>query len=110
MLLKNQYSFEYRFSESHRLLVKYPYRVPIICESKNNILDKNKYLVPLDLTLGQFQYVIRRRMRLPQEKALFLFINGNIFNSSQLISSLYDQEKDEDGFLYINYSFENTFG
>ena len=110
MLLKNQFSFKHRLGESQRLIAKYPDRVPIICESKINILDKNKFLVPVDLTLGQFQFVIRKRMKLSPDKALFLFINEKIYNHSQLIFSLYDQEKDIDGFLYINYGFENTFG
>ena len=37
-------------------------------------IDKNKFLVPKDLTLGQFVYVIRKRMKLPPEKAIFVFI------------------------------------
>ena len=113
---KSQYSFDYRKNESNRLISKYPDRVPIICEplSTNNynesILDKNKYLAPVDLTIGQFQYIIRKRMSLKKEKALFLFINNNIHNISQSLCYIYDNEKDEDGFLYIKYGFENTFG
>lgn len=30
--------------------------------------------------------------------------------SAALMSSIYDEHKDEDGFLYITYSGENTFG
>ena len=76
---KSEYSFIYRKNESHRLISKYPDRVPIICESliTNNqnepLLDKTKYLAPIDLTIGQFQYVIRKRMSLNKEKAIFLF-------------------------------------
>ena len=49
-------------------------------------------------------------MSLPAEKALFLFINGIVPSSSSLLSTIYDQQKDEDGFLYVKYTFENTFG
>ena len=113
---KSEYSFIYRKNESHRLISKYPDRVPIICESliTNNqnepLLDKTKYLAPIDLTIGQFQYVIRKRMSLNKERAIFLFINNNIHNTSQSLCFIYDNEKDEDGFLYIKYGFENTFG
>jgi GABA(A) receptor-associated protein len=49
-------------------------------------------------------------MQLPPEKALFLFINGFIPSTSQHIGDIYSFHKDQDGFLYIIYSYENTFG
>ena len=116
MTFKNSYSFNDRSLESHRIIMKYPDRIPIICErsqiSSNDCpsIDKNKFLVPNDFTLGQFIFVIRKRMKLPPEKAIFLFINDIYHNSTQLLSNIYDSEKDDDGFLYISYSFENTFG
>jgi len=110
---KTLYSFEDRFAESRRVLNKHPYRIPVICEKANNnlpSLDKSKYLVPIDLTLGQFVYIIRARMRLPPEQALFLLISQNMFSTSTNMGSLYDLYKDPDGFLYIQYCKENTFG
>jgi GABA(A) receptor-associated protein len=50
------------------------------------------------------------RMKLPPEKAIFLFINNTIYHSSYLLSTIYEMNKDEDGFLYITYASENTFG
>lgn len=50
-------------------------------------------------------------MKLPQETALYLFINNRIQPSTtMMMSAVYDEYKDEDGFLYITYSGENTFG
>ena len=116
MTFKQQHSFENRYMESQRLLLKYPDRIPIIFGPLNNNdianppINKNKYLAPVDLSIGQFHHVIRKRMKLPPEKTIFLFINNNIYNSAHLLSQIYDLEKDEDGFLYIIYAFENTFG
>ena len=73
-------------------------------------LDKTKYLVPMDLTVGQFMFVLRKRMKLSPEQAIFLFINGTIPSSNSLVHELYQQHKDVDGFLYLGYSGENTFG
>ena len=94
---KHNYLFQDRFLESHRVLDKYPDRIPIICEksytrNQNQLpnIDKNKYLVPFDLTLGQFIYVIRKRMNLKPEKALFLFMNGIIPPSTSMIGDLYE--------------------
>lgn len=114
MKFKDEYTFDERKLESSRVLVKYTDRVPIICERNKNAnirdIDKKKYLVPCDLTCGQFVYVIRKRLCLPAEKAIFLFVNGIIPSSNQIMSVLYDERKDLDGFMYITYSDENVFG
>jgi len=111
---RKNYNLEKRKSESSRIKLKYPNRIPIICEKNRNCdapnIDKNKYLVPMDLTVGQFLYVIRKRIKLEPEKALFLFINNTIPATSKLLSSMYKDFQNEDGFLYIVYSSENTFG
>ena len=108
-----------RKAESSRVLEKYPDRVPIICERAacHNTgsamvpkLDKTKFLVPQDLTAGQFIYVIRKRLQLPPSQSLFIFIDGCIPPSSELLHSIYTRHKDGDGFLYVSYSGENTFG
>lgn len=100
--------------ESERIRQKYPDRIPVICEKaeKSDIgnIDKKKYLVPADLTVGQFIYVIRKRIKLTPEKALFTFVNDVLPPTASLMSAIYEQYKDEDGFLYITYSGENTFG
>jgi GABA(A) receptor-associated protein len=73
-------------------------------------IDKKKYLVPADLTVGQFVYVIRKRIKLSPEKAIFIFVDEVLPPTAALMSSIYAEHKDEDGFLYITYSGENTFG
>jgi len=73
-------------------------------------IDKKKYLVPSDLTVGQFHYVIRKRIKLAPEKALFLFCSNSIPPNAALMSTVYEEQKDEDGFLYVQYSGESTFG
>lgn len=35
-----------------------------------------RYLVPVDTTLGQFVYVIRKRINLSAEKAIFMFVDN----------------------------------
>jgi len=112
---KKRHSLDDRIMESSRIKNKYPERIPVICEKLNNRsnipdLDKSKYLVPCDLTVGQFIYVIRKRIKLSSEQAIFIFINGNIPSNTSLMCDLYEYNKDEDGFLYVTYSGENTFG
>jgi GABA(A) receptor-associated protein len=103
-----------RKAESARILTKFPDRIPVIVEKAKASdvpeIDKYKFLIPKDLTMGEFLYVIRKRIKLAPEKAIFLFCNNNIPNVSDTISRLYDEHKNVDGFLYITYASENTFG
>lgn len=73
--------------------------------------SQKKFLVPNDLTIGQFQYVIRKRIKLAPEQAIFLFVGkGTLAPSNAPLQQMYDKHKDEDDFLYMTYSSENTFG
>ena len=114
---KNKHSFQKRCEESYRVLNEYTDRVPVICEksithkhTQTPNIDKHKYLIPKDLTIGQFIYVIKKRMNLKAEEAIFLFVSNFIPPSSSIIGQLYHKHKDTDGFLYIQYSKENVFG
>ena len=49
-------------------------------------------------------------MKGPANEALYLFVNNNIIPNSCLVSYVYETYSDPDGFLYINYTTENTFG
>lgn len=73
-------------------------------------IDKKKYLVPCDLTAGQFVYVIRKRLNLPPEQAIYISVNGSIPPTASLMSTIYSEHKDADGFLYCTYTGENVFG
>ncbi|KAI6780329.1 Autophagy-related protein [Emericellopsis cladophorae] len=111
---KDEHPFEKRKAEAERIRQKYSDRIPVICEKveKSDIatIDKKKYLVPSDLTVGQFVYVIRKRIKLSPEKAIFIFVDEVLPPTAALMSSIYEEHKDDDGFLYITYSGENTFG
>jgi GABA(A) receptor-associated protein len=111
---KSEHPLEKRKAEAGRIKDKYPDRIPVIVEKspKSDIpdIDKKKYLVPADLTVGQFVYVIRKRIKLSAEKAIFIFVKNTLPPTAALMSTIYEQHKDDDGFLYITYSGENTFG
>jgi GABA(A) receptor-associated protein len=72
-------------------------------------IDKQKYLVPKDLTVGAFIFMIRKRMTLPPEKALFLFVNNTLPTSSSTLAELYAAHGSV-GYLHVMYAGESTFG
>merc|ERR1711970_635192 len=112
---KEEHPFEKRVEEADKIRKKHPDRIPVICEKAEGSdipeIDHKKYLVPQELTVGQFVYVVRKRLRLPPEKAIFIFVDGHLPSTgAALMSQMYKDYKDQDGFLYITYSGENTFG
>lgn len=101
---KEEYSFEKRLNDAENLLRKYPDRVPIIVErrkvssfnpfyknKKDHVDLKNKkYLVPRDLTVGQFLSLIRKNLHLRPDEALYLFIDNNIPLFTSTLGSVYE--------------------
>jgi GABA(A) receptor-associated protein len=95
---------------------KYPDKVPIFV-TKANInnndipnLPKNKFLVSKSLTVGNFIFIVRRYVKLPPEKAMFLFIGNTLPITSSTIGEVYGMYKDSDGALRMTYTSESTFG
>ena len=110
---KSKYTLEQRQKESSRMRVKYPDRVPIILERSNNSVpdvDKHKYLIPIEMMGSEFLYVIQQRLKLTAEQTIFIFSQNNLIHLGDAFSTIYKYFKDEDGFLYLSYSLENTFG
>lgn len=66
-------------------------------------LDKKKYLVPSDLTVGQFYFLIRKRIHLRPEDALFFFVNNQIPPTSATMGQLYQVN-----ILFEIYSFSKA--
>tara|TARA_Y100000389_G_scaffold204184_1_gene255440 strand:- start:1603 stop:1956 length:354 start_codon:yes stop_codon:yes gene_type:complete len=111
---QSKHRFSKRCEESSKIMEKYKDRIPIIvlkhksCELPT--IDKHKYLVPKDMTFSQFIFVIRKRIHLDPSQCLFTSVNNQLVNSSSLVSDIYGHSKDKDGFLYVVYTSENTFG
>lgn len=99
--------------EIKQIRQKHPDRIPvkiILHKDCSFTLTKLKYLVPNDLTYGQFLYVIRNRIKLPESKALFMFFNDELPKQTDNMTYIYDTHKSKDGFLRATISEENTFG
>jgi GABA(A) receptor-associated protein len=94
------------------ILRKYPDRLPIYVKVTNNLpaIDKKKYLVPKDLTVGQFMYVCRKRLKLRPEQGVYMFFNGMLCSTMRSMHDIYEENKLESGLLVATLSAENTFG
>lgn len=117
--------FEQRKRESERVLKKYEGKVPIIIEPANKrqpaMKTGSKYLVSADMTVQSLMYFVRKRIpSLQVHEALWLFSiqyesgvktpRTSVVPTSQSLGAVYHSNKSDDGFVYIHYSLENTFG
>ena len=112
---KKDNSLKKRLSLSNKILKKYENKIPIyLTRCKNcvlNDIENNKYICPNALTLAQFMFNIKKMIQLKPEEALYLLINDKeILPSNMVMINVYNKYKNEDGFLYICYCSENTFG
>ena len=113
--LKSKIPIDKRISDSFRFKQKYPDRIPVIVDSyteKSPTIDNHKFLVPNDITLAQFMYIIRKRVKLNPDEALYFFIGSKkiMDTGSKLMSEIFKYHADDDKFLYIYYDIESTFG
>jgi len=113
---KSRKSLTVRKEEVEAIRVKFPKKVPVIVERYRKErglpdMDKVKFLVPEELTLSQFANILRTRLQLTQTQAFFLFVSdGDIPTLSSTLTQLHRVFKDDDGFLYITYASQESFG
>ncbi len=97
-----------------RMQTKYPHAifVYVALAPNSNLppLDKHKYVVPKNTTVGQFIYIIRKRLQLSSDRALFIFVNNMLPISSQTMAEVYQQHKSADGILRVVCTSESVFG
>jgi GABA(A) receptor-associated protein len=111
---EKKYPLDKRIKEFNSMHSRYPSRVPIIVFPSDETqpkIEKNKFLVPNDLTFSQFIYTMKKYLKTKSDQTIFIFThNNNLVPSNWMVSELHDKYKKEDGFVYLFYSLENTFG
>lgn len=110
---KERHSFEDRKKECEKVKTQFPEKFPVIVDRgdvNTPPIDHCKFLVPKDTTVSQFVYIVRKRINLKPDEAIFFFVNNTMPTMNCLISQLYKEYSSDDGFLYVTYSGESTFG
>ncbi|KRX43772.1 Adenosine monophosphate-protein transferase FICD [Trichinella murrelli] len=115
-LTMNSMGGDTRVREIQEIRRAYPDKIPIVIERFEGekylpVLDRCKFLVPDHVTMTELMQIVRRRLELHPEQALFLLVNEkSLVSHSTTLAELYEAEKDTDGFLYIVYTSQPGFG
>ena len=111
---REMYTYDERQVEAKKIMGKYPERLPVIVERSSGCqlkhINKNKFLVCKDMTMSQFVFMIRKRIELDPSQSLFVLVNNRIASGNVTMCKVYEDHKDDDGFMYMMYTSENTFG
>ncbi|XP_071753853.1 microtubule-associated protein 1 light chain 3 gamma [Centroberyx gerrardi] len=116
MPFKQRKCLETRKDEVCSIRSKFPNKLPVIVERYIRektlpLLDKTKFLVPFEFTLGQFLCLLRNKIDLESSQALFLLVSERSMSCmSASMREVYSQYRDPDGFLYITYASQEMFG
>lgn len=110
---KNDNSFEKRVAISKTIIERHPNKVPVFVSptsDKEPSIENNKYIIPSHYTMQQLKVHFMSQIKAYDYEAITFMVNGKMISSSQLLSQIYQNDKDVDGFLYIKYCKESVFG
>jgi hypothetical protein len=108
----NNILLEQRIKETTQLLKKYPHKIPVYIDIPKNdiILEKRKYLVDNNISLMNLQVLLKKSINISSTEGVYMLINKQLMTGSTEIGTIYKNNKNEDGMLYIQLLKENTFG
>lgn len=113
---KKKHTLEDRTKETSRLREKHAGHIPVYLSKSGKEgpdVKKHKYLVEGSKTMGEFMGILRGKHfegKIDSIQALYYFAGNTLLGAGMLMDDIYARHKDKDGFLYIQYSTENTFG
>lgn len=107
--------FLYRKNISNNILSRHPDRVCVIVERDLRCVNipkttRHKFLVPIFCTVGGFSNILRSKIEIPDYESFYITFNGNILSRHILMSDVYMNYSQKDGFLYCRYCSEQAYG
>lgn len=119
-MFRNSFTFKDRVKMSSRLKEKFTDRIACIVEKsvkwgsrKVPHMERKKFLVPSNMKMCHLVTIIRKRIDIPNECAVIVSVGEEhaVFPCMQTsMRDIYRSYGSDDGFLYVEYGLESTFG
>ena len=110
---KVQNPLEKRRKEFNKITSLYPNSIPIIIKkdpSNNEIMDcqKFKFLINKLSVTASFINEIRKKLNISPDSVNFRVLTSDYLpvSNEEPLLSVYQNHKDEDGFLYLQYTYD----
>lgn len=111
---KEHNTLEQRRSHAETLRLRHPDSVPVLLEqlpgSPLPSFETLKFLIKKEMSVAHFIWFVRLKIEVQPETALFFFVGKVLPQNTATMGQIDEQYRDEDGFLYVACSSENTFG
>ena len=91
---------------------QYPDMVPVLIEdnTKRINLTKSRFMVKRNSTVFNLTVQVRKELKVPVEIAIFFYTNNRIVVNDALMQNVYEENKSQDGFLYLRIRDVDSFG
>ena len=106
-----------RKQSSDKIKQQFQDKIPIIVEKDPRAktlddIDKTKYLVPKEISVTQFSFMLRKRLQLKENDAFFLIAKCKYtIMGENTMDDVYNKYSDkDDGYLYIVYTSKEIWG
>ena len=106
-----------RKQSSDKIKQQFQDKIPIIVEKDPRAktlddIDKTKYLVPKEISVTQFSFMLRKRLQLKENDAFFLIAKCKYtIMGENTMDDVYNKYSDkDDGYLYITYTSKEIWG
>lgn len=111
---KRENTLSHRKSLHEKIQKAYPLHCPIIVESRSSKdpqIQRKKFLISSGASMGKVFYEFHKHMpTVASTQAIIFFTENLLIPVSDIVDDVYFKYHDEDGFLYITYTTESTFG
>ena len=102
-----------RIQHSKKLIRNNNNRIPLLLyvnKPSSIELKKTKYLLERSMKVREFIHKIRKRTKVTRDMGIFLYIKNKLLSPQEEFGKIYDNLKNEDGFLYLTISEMATSG
>ena len=116
MSYRSVYDFDARKAQVENVRSRYPDFIPIIVESDDIKLKKQKFLVSKSAIVNNLRFAILKNIeQLDMSKAIFLFVwtknrDTIMLSQNECILDLHTKYREDCGYLFVQVRLESAFG